>query len=879
MPGDSFFISRVIPPPLEGIWDGLDPTLSDALYPATRAADLSNVRVASGKWAARQGISLSLTAPGSGAIRLFDVLYTESGGRFRLLARGDDSNAVFYDLEVGVDTNFVATSGGTGLGTTTSSQPYFHGSVLNDKYYFTDRSGSLRRYDTSGTVATVTQPSAPSQAPRTTAWTYQKLESWAGTAPFGWTESDPADFNVTAGGTYDGIPMGTNYVKIHISGSAAKNDTISKNVTNEPLNSHQIAFFYNTAASLKKHIQFGFGNQGPDEFVEIIWAPSKEEWYPIFINVGNLPSINYKRFKAIRARTSQDFYITELFLPGRLEGLYRWVYTHYDPSTGRESSTSPISNNGEALDFSAVGISLNTGQAAAKAFQKSCMLDFTSDNATDSSTTRIRVYRSGGLPELTQDATGRTLWFRVAEIVDFTTTLSGAHSAGATTLTLATTSGLAAGDYLVIAKGDATQEYVQVASVVSGTQITIKSGLLFNQAAGESVDIAYLDNVPNEAINVLDVVDEERDGPPQGAHWVQRSPDGRLWIFRYSGKPTGIAVSNRATPDRPTDYEVFPANVDPITRQNPLQGWRFEIGGDTTGEEIMWGGFFHGLPTVLTRNKLYRIHALAQTDWGPNAIQKVLDVGCIAGDTVQSQDGWLYWVSEGPRVVRWDGASATVENLSHQRVQDRLAGFSQTNAIRWFARTWENELGKYYSLFYDHGNTHRLDYNITQNAWEESSWKDSAGITHGWQAARVFDGSTDTNALYQMNWRGQMFQSDFSGTNDDNGVAISFLLKTKRFDLGGIGELREVYIRYTSSASDTVTLTVTTGGSDYGVVSKSYTLTLNSSTDDELRQYVERELRGRWVEFTISGDVKGAPKIREIEFIWHPVRTFKSTSD
>ena len=85
-------------------------------------------------------------------------------------------------------------------------------------------------------------------------------------------------------------------------------------------------------------------------------------------------------------------------------------------------------------------------------------------------------------------------------------------------------------------------------------------------------------------------------------------------LFNYASKPTGIAFSNRATPDRPTDYEVFPSGVDPLTRRSLTQGWQFELRGDSTDETIVWGGIFQGVVMALTRTNLYVINGDSQAN-------------------------------------------------------------------------------------------------------------------------------------------------------------------------------------------------------------------------------------------------------------------------
>ena len=887
---DEFLVEVRFAPPLEGVYEGLDPTLDDSLFPPTRAANLQNVRCSDGRWTTRHGsgLELNIDSPNSGETRLFTTLYEADGSRFRLLARGADNAAKLYDLEVGVDSAWQAVSGGTGLGTTTTTQPYFHSCSLGEAEYITDRSGTLKKYLPATGLSAVTIPTAPSVAPRTKAWTYGILDAFTGAGTMGWTESDSGSFDIATGTSDVTPPVGTGVAKITLTGGGTRGDTISKDESGETINSHTIAFYFmvRSGDSIRKITQLGVGLQKADEFAYPIQAPRSNEWFAHFWDVGYLSTINYKRFKVLIGLTDEVYYFSELFLPGRLEGYYRWAYTHYNPTTGHESGLSPISNSGEALDFTAVGRALEDTAATAAAFKKSCMLDFTSDSGSDAATTKIRVYRSGGVPELTVDpATGRSVWYRVAEIADLSNQLNGGHSAADTTLDVDSGTGFAADQWIVIAKGGATEEYQLITGVASNT-LTVTPGLINAQSDNATVQVAYLDNVSNEAIDVTTEIDEERDSPPSGIHWIQRAPDGRLWAFRYAGTPTGIRVSNRATPLKPNDYECFPEDVDPQTRAHPLQGFGFQIGGDTTGEEIIWGGFFRGLPHVLTRNKLFRINAVSQTEWGANAIQKMIDVGCIAGETVQQHEGYLYWVSEGPRVVRWDG-EGPVEVLSAQRVNVRLELAMRTagtaNSIFWFARCHENVFGKYYTVWFDHSSTElgcvqQIDYNISQNAWEPVKHFDGNGLTKAWNAADVWDGGSDDNELIAIDYRGRLQAMDVSALTTDSGEPIRISITTKKQPLGYCCELREIYLRL-AGVSDTVTVTPTLGGTDYGDTTASYSVSLAGSGDTEVRIPCERHLKGKWLQIAVTGSVSSGPSIREIVAFVRPIRERKTTTD
>jgi hypothetical protein len=201
----------------------------------------------------------------------------------------------------------------------------------------------------------------------------------------------------------------------------------------------------------------------------------------------------------------------------------------------------------------------------------------------------------------------------------------------------------------------------------------------------------------------------------------------------------------------------------------------------------------------------------------------------------------------------------------------------------WFARIHENLWGKFYSLFYDYrtgnqGVITRLDYNITQNAWTRFYSLDGNGDHTAYHNATVFDGGTDLNEYTTIDGRGYVYQEDTSGTVTDVGLPIPILWRSKRFSFNGVGELREVYLRM-EGVSDSLTLTCTCGGSDYLTVAKSYTVSLAGSGDTEARILVERELKGRWVELSLSGSVSGRPAVRELAAWFSPIRERKSTSD
>lgn len=849
------------------------------------------MRVSQGLWQTRLGSALWQVLPGSGNVRFLDNLYMSSGARTRLAARGNGAAAQLYELKEGTDTAFVTASGGAGLGGSTFTA--FQGATLGDKFYLTDRANSLFKYSPTPTgggnhLQSVALPTAPAAAPVATPRWYAKIEDW--TSP-SWIDSSGAHFQDTTLAANTTPPDSSTGRLLKVFDPPATGQTITYPSAPIPLNSHTIALYVNQDVfKMQIALQFGLGSATDFQYVlQDAAIQNTGQWYPVYVPVGDLASLNYLRFCCVQVASGGfgNLSVSTLYLPGRLEGPYRWLYTYYDPVTQRESAPSPISNGGQALDFSAVGVSFQS--STTRAFQKACALRFTA--SADPSVTQIRIYRSGGVPELTVDESGTDLWLRVATVNQFSTTISavGGDPANSSTLDLTSTTGINVGDWLVIEPGVVgKEEYVQVTGKAAGfVNITNGGGTVlrtqYSHAQNAVVAVAYVDNVPNEQIDLTHTVDVERGNPPAAARFVARSPEGRLWLFNYSGAPTGIAVSNKPTPDRPFDYEVFPSGVDPITRRSLTQGFQVQYTGDISqDEEIVWGGFYRGHPYFLTRLGLYVIRHQAQVDWSATSIQLVHRTGCIAGDTVAEVQGVLYWVADGPRLVAWDGSAQEPVVLSDRTANLRLVAAPQSSWPNWFARGHTKVDGPYYQLYFQpagaSGNTQRLDYNVNRGAFEPVVYYDMNGAAIAFQAAAVRGGNVDSPDLYQAAGNGQIIQCETGLTDQGNGIKITFatakiaMRKTHPFwySLLETGYIHRLFLRLAGVPSDTITVTLNSGGGEYGVTTHSYALSLAGSGDEEVYLRAERDLKGHWAQVQISGTVFNRPAFRDVD-LWYLV--------
>ncbi len=109
-----------------------------------------------------------------------------------------------------------------------------------------------------------------------------------------------------------------------------------------------------------------------------------------------------------------------------------------------------------------------------------------------------------------------------------------------------------------------------------------------------------------------------------------------------------------------------------------------------------------------------------------------------------------------------------------------------------------------------------------------------------------------------------------TGTTDA-GQAIRIRYSSKKFDLQAVSLLKDWYA-YLSAVPDTLTLTFTVFGSEYGVVTRSYSIPLSGSTETELWQRLNRTLRGRFAQISITGSVVNGPSIRTQRLRYLPFR-------
>lgn len=168
--------------------------------------------------------------------------------------------------------------------------------------------------------------------------------------------------------------------------------------------------------------------------------------------------------------------------------------------------------------------------------------------------------------------------------------------------------------------------------------------------------------------------------------------------------------------------------------------------------------------------------------------------------------------------------------------------------------------------------TQRLDFNVSQGpdgAWEPVEYRDSDDALLQWHAACVLPGGSDVFELFQAANDGNVYQAETG--NDDNNVAIRLLSTSKRVAFGYVSLAHTLFLR-AEAATDTIEVTVTTGGAEYGETSHTYERSLAGSGDKEIKIRLHRDLVGRWIEVSLGGDVSNRPSIREMRVRHVPIR-------
>lgn len=84
------------------------------------------------------------------------------------------------------------------------------------------------------------------------------------------------------------------------------------------------------------------------------------------------------------------------------------------------------------------------------------------------------------------------------------TTLSGAEASGQTILSVTSSTGMTAADYVGIELDDGTRQWTTIASVDSSTQITVDNALTGAAASGNTV-VAYTSKIADRPLRILDM--------------------------------------------------------------------------------------------------------------------------------------------------------------------------------------------------------------------------------------------------------------------------------------------------------------------------------------------------------------------------------------
>lgn len=914
-------IRRNLPAPTRGLVDGINPARAD--YPLDASPSLNNIRVTGGEWAVRKGNALFSAIVDSGGDPLGDdpthslhCLYKGDGTRFYLAAR----NGGLVYFRPGTDTFWRTAEDGDGwAGATNSGLPLatYQGETFKNEFYFTTGEGRLLRFnfaDRKLYYVAMPDPPGAARVPQVGRRVQGVLEGWEDDTdlPPSWVLHgsqidligvDDSDTGPPRAPVGDGRRAQVQWEDSNADGDYTDRSDFDVDVSETNfvgLVAYQDTDDGGTFFSLR-------GGQGEDDddiqSIEMLSFENGKRWEVFLLPTGELQRLTYLAFKCEQDAPSPGphfLYLSKIYLCGNLDGEYRWLWTYYDSTTGRESAPSAAMLKQKALDF--------TLDASRPNSLKKVALIGLKGQAYGEGTDKIRPYRNGGT--LSLDSTGNARWTLLPDadggadgVTNFSTVLDGAASATDTTIDVEDTRGITANsdadatdNWIVLSLGsDAAREFVQVDSITPGSgnagTLNLRNALIHDHADGAAVDPAYWDNNPDEAIAGNLQLDTTRTNPPEDVQWAARIGE-RLWLFLESE----VWVSAKPTPDRPYDFEAF-NDSDPFTRLDPLAGWSFAIPTNAGGDKIAWGGTFQGIPTVLTRKSLFRINAFSQTDWASasvggsalvrsSAVTPILKTtGCLNGRTVAEADGVLIWVTEGPRVVMWDGQGPP-RVISHQRISATLESLPSGGWENWHAHVWASPEGHRYSLFcVEEGATYaglRLDYHLEEDLWEVVTAVSGSETTLTYRGAAVQNGPGEIGALVGFRTGSEVlyrFDDPARVTDyvdaDNDAVSIPWSWRTKRVTMGepGLVCLAHEAVLRLEGVGDTAVLTATAGGSDYPEASQGgMELDFTGSGDVERRLRLPRGLRGEWLEVEASGESRHGLAVREVQLVGVPWR-------
>lgn len=916
-----------IPVPQLGLYDAVDPAAPE--FPDSAAPTLENLRVGRGVWQTRLGFTLQSSNLTSGEKQLLMRYYRANGDRYSIAAVA----GTLYERKHDAGSWSAVTNGGSLYTSPTFGVYAFV--TMKDYLYLSDRyvgaasssEGKLKRISPTVGAEVVVQPASPSGSVTLYRCMRKVLEDWAGTpgsVPTNWVEDDSGAFDIQVAATTDesfdypitpgNDPLGANRsAKLIIDSTGSNNDRVYRDESGTPAEvqtESDVIAFWGSQEVKRKIVSFDIGGDQKEQFSQIVDPEEAAEPFLWFFPVGS--SLKNRQFKVRRVPNQErDLFVGRIVLPGRLSGQYRWRFT-FAGSRDRttESKPSTMTNGGRFEDFSHPQVSYTTRDS--KSLEKCAVLVPNLTGGSVSATPYVPLYRNGGVPSLIKDAYGQDVWTLVRVTAFLSTTTAGALTgASSSTILVPTGQGaanLVEGDFLII-DPSSTQAYsaaaspsvggwevVKVLSVSVGgvnDTITIEGTVVKSHDSGVAIQTAFLDNTPDAVLDTTQQLEIERDDPPRSIHWLVRLPDGRMaaanfredrnsdGTFEYERR-LGVAISNLPTPFRRMDHEVFPNGVDPFTRRSPTQGFRFDIQGDQAGDVIMWMGLFQRTLTVLTQTALYQVFAYSQAQWSSTAVQKIADVGCIAGETVRQVDGLLLWAADGPRVMAWDGRGLP-RDISRLRVSNTLRNAPSANWGEWHATPYADEDGSWYKLaVVPNGGsdpTLLLDFNLSDR-WETTVYYDSGGTAIPLRMFSYWNGPGDVKELYCVeagSGNGRVMRLENGST--DNSQVIRVNVKSKRFPMSMIVSATHAFF-HAAAVTDTITLKIYAGGSEYGDVSEDYDLSLAGSGDRHLRQRLDFGLlKGLWLQAQYTGSFSNRPAPRDLEIWWTPIRFGRQGAD